>query len=92
MSHRSDNKSPDDHPGYPYSRGSSQNVGGGLFKELNMKNYHRADCCKYCYNLDGNVDGSYFCSIFGDPIEFDFVCDDYADDGRRIEDGKDQPF
>jgi len=53
-----------------------------------MKNYRRADCCKYCYNLDGNEDGSYFCSIFNDPIEFDFICDDYADDHRRIEDGE----
>jgi hypothetical protein len=46
-----------------------------------MKNYRPADCCRNCYNMDSTEppEEEYFCSIFHDPIEFDYVCDDFED-------------
>jgi hypothetical protein len=45
-----------------------------------MKNYRPADCCRNCYNMDATEDAElFFCSIFKDPIDFDYVCDEFED-------------
>ena len=46
-----------------------------------LKNYRPADCCMNCFNLDATEppEEEFFCSIFHDPVNFDYVCDDFTD-------------